>query len=529
MIEKVIIYNFKKFREATIEFNSEINLLVGDNNAGKSTLLEAIYLVLTRRINGKLIDNELTHYLFNIDAVSEYLASLKSTAPLEPPYILIEAWINGGNYKNLKGNNNSLKSDATGIKLLISFNEIFREEYEDLKKNNSIKSIPVDYYKVEWFGFDNNTFFPKMIPEVSFIDTSRTLLSAGSDAYLKEIISQSLNSNDRAALSMAYLNIRHDFAENTLLKQIDAHLLTNPYEITDSSLAVTLDLSQRSSWDKALTIHVAGQPFELAGRGEQSNIKAMLALRNKSRDAKVILFEEPENHLSFSSMRILMKRIGEHCKDKQLFITTHSSYVLNKLGLNNLIFLSDRVAERFSNLPSETYDYFKSIPGYDTLRLVLAKKVILVEGPSDELIVQRAYFDRHGHMPIDDGVDVISVRGLSFKRFLDLARLLKKSAVVLTDNDGDIKNNIFKKYENYINEFNICYSNDESLETLEPSIIECNDVIILNKIFGFTKGEKDKPTLIDYMKNNKTEWAISILCSDIKITYPEYINNAIKE
>ena len=40
-------------------------------------------------------------------------------------------------------------------------------------------------------------------------------------------------------------------------------------------------------------------------------------------------------------------------------------------------------------------NYFKKLPGYDTLRLVLAKRVILVEGPSDELVVQRAYRDAH--------------------------------------------------------------------------------------------------------------------------------------
>jgi predicted ATP-dependent endonuclease of OLD family len=34
------------------------------------------------------------------------------------------------------------------------------------------------------------------------------------------------------------------------------------------------------------------------------------------------------------------------------------------------------------------------LPGYDTLRLILCNKAILVEGPSDELIVQKAYFVR---------------------------------------------------------------------------------------------------------------------------------------
>ena len=37
-----------------------------------------------------------------------------------------------------------------------------------------------------------------------------------------------------------------------------------------------------------------------------------------------------------------------------------------------------------------TFEFFKKVAGYDTLRLILCKKSILVEGDSDELVVQRA-------------------------------------------------------------------------------------------------------------------------------------------
>ena len=68
--------------------------------------------------------------------------------------------------------------------------------------------------------------------------------------------------------------------------------------------------------------------------------------------------------------------------------------------------------------------------GYDTLRLILCKKAILVEGDSDELVVQRAYMDIHnGRLPIQDGIDVITV-GLSFLRFLEVATILKKKTMM---------------------------------------------------------------------------------------------------
>ena len=71
-----------------------------------------------------------------------------------------------------------------------------------------------------------------------------------------------------------------------------------------------------------------------------------------------------------------------------------------------------------SVLPADTARYFSKLSGYDTLRLLLSEASILVEGDSDELVVQRAYMDGHGgRLPIQDGIDVVSV-GTSFLRFL---------------------------------------------------------------------------------------------------------------
>ena len=101
--------------------------------------------------------------------------------------------------------------------------------------------------------------------------------------------------------------------------------------------------------------------------------------------------------------------------------------------------------------------------------MVLAKRAILVEGPSDELIVQRAYNQVHGKTPLEDQVEVISVNSLAFKRFLDIAVLLDLDVTVVTDNDGDPEK-VRAKYAEYADRMNItmCYSNESALTTLEP-------------------------------------------------------------
>jgi predicted ATP-dependent endonuclease of OLD family len=205
---------------------------------------------------------------------------------------------------------------------------------------------------------------------------------------------------------------------------------------------------------------------------------------------------------------------------------THNAYVLNKLGLEKVILLHGQSSATLSALPKETYEYFKKLSGYDTLRLILAKKAILVEGPSDELIVQKAYHTKNGKLPLEAGVDVINVRGLSFARFLDIAKLLKKEVAVVTDNDGDFQKKVVEKYAAYTaSHIRICSGKDDTLNTLEPNLVAVNDLATLNKILG--RDFTDKPTLATYMEANKTDSALAIFETKEPIKFPDYIENAI--
>ena len=228
--------------------------------------------------------------------------------------------------------------------------------------------------------------------------------------------------------------------------------------------------------------------------------------------------------------------------DKQIIISTHSSFVANKLGLENLLLLENQRIAKISALPSA--DFFKKVAGYDTLRLILCKKAILVEGDSDELVLQKAYMlENEGKLPIQDQVDVISV-GTSFLRFLEIADTLRIPVVVVTDNDGDISA-LEKKYANYLGanvkpNIKICYDTvvdtgsliigkkPYNYNTLEPKLLKANgnNVTLFNEIFGTSYTDVDD--LRKYMKHNKTECALAIFDTDKKVVFPAYIMEAIK-
>ncbi len=387
MIKKLFIQNYKIFRNFELELNSDLSILVGDNEVGKSTILEAINLALTRKLNGRQIDQELTPFIFNQDCCAEYLKAIRSKTPKEPPPIRIELYLNDApELEFLRGSMNSNKEDCAGLKLEILFDDDYRDEYGALLNNpDELNLVPSEYYRVHWYSFANNAVTQRSLPlGASYIDTTTIRLQSGTDYYLQDIIRTNLDPKERVGLNISYRKLKEHFSDQPAIKEINKKLASRQGAITDKDLSISIDVSQKSTWETNLIPHLDELPFHQVGKGEQNALKVMLALERKGDKAQVILIEEPENHLSYSSMNVLVDKISEKCSGKQVLITTHSAYVLNKLGLESLVLLAvadNIITTSLRKLSEETQDYFKKLSGYDTLRLVLAKKSILVEGP----------------------------------------------------------------------------------------------------------------------------------------------------
>lgn len=532
MIKKILIRNYRVFQVFNLDFRAGMNIIVGNNDYGKSTLLEAVSLALTGRLRGKSLEQELSPYLFNTEATKTYVGGLRSGNSPAPPEIIIDLFLNDKLAPAaLKGTNNLLGENEPGVRVRVSLNPDFHDEYQTfIKDPGNIKLIPVEYYKVDWLGFSGNGITFRSIPATaSLIDASSIRLQSGADYYLQGIINSNLDPNERVELSRAYRSLRETFSDNPAIMGINAKLSGASDAVSDRALSLSIDISQKSTLESSLVPHLDDLPFDYVGKGEQNCLKILLALNRKLTDADILLIEEPENHVSFSTMNQLIAKIADKCKDKQVLITTHSSYVLNKLGLDSLILISPQHGLHIRNLPSTTVDYFKKLSGYDTLRIILARSAILVEGPSDELIVQRAYLDRHGKLPIQDGVDVINVRGLSAARFLDIAVLLNLKVAVVTDNDGKEPSDVKDKFAQYTSNENITIhvGDDKMYRSLEPQICAVNERQLLNSILG-TAHSTDED-LLGYMSSpaNKTTCALAIFESEKCITMPEYINDAI--
>ncbi len=336
-ILRVTVSNYRCLKSADVLLNEGTNVIVGNNECGKSTLLEAVHLALSGQLNGRPVQSEMSfpHLFKTPEVVSEYITALTNRQPALPPKILIELYFRDHpSLTKLKGINNSRKDDLPGVSLSIALSNEFDEEYASyIATPSAIRTLPVEYYIARWRSFaDNDITTARSIPiKPSFIDASTIRNNTAASRYVVDIMKEGLSRSQKVDLALSYRLMRDAFLEKDKVKAINDSLAEKKGNISRKTLSVSLDTSSRNGWEAAVIPHLDDIPISLVGKGEQNSVKIKLALES-SAESHLVLIEEAENHLSFSNLNALISDLALRRGTRQLLITTHSSFVLNKLG-----------------------------------------------------------------------------------------------------------------------------------------------------------------------------------------------------
>ena len=544
-ISKVRISGFKKIRTPfELTLNDLVTILVGDNGVGKSTIVEAVNLALSGKYRDAPISRSVSEYLFNKDDVALFTNSPQPY--LAFPEVRIDVYLEGGDKATaarLSGANCPEKTKKCGFSFTISFDSEYLQEVEEASRSEHFDSLPIEYFEASWMTFSGEKVTPRMLPITSVLINPNGDMrpSFGTDRATRSLI-DTLDKDDRLTLSQGARKGKDSFRQAVRNGGINQKL-ANSASFKAGNPELDVNLGSADSWYRDLTISLSGIPYENIGAGPQCLLQSEISfgsISSGSSKPTVVLIEEPENHLSYGNLNRLLSLLSSY-QGSQFLCTTHSSFVANKLGLENLVVIGSATdgipSTTLKHLPETTYSFFRKLPGFETLRLALVDKAILVEGPSDELIVQRAYQDKYGRPPLADGIDVISV-GLAFERFLSIAQLIGKKVAIVTDNDGNPKK-VAKKFEPYLPLENIqaffdSEAHDEPhddyptlrLDTLEATLVRSAGRETLCSLLG-RKDESDH-SLIHYMETNKTDTALSIFDSETPIAFPGYITGAIE-
>ncbi len=513
-IKKLRLLNFKRFRCFEVEFNSEANTIIGDNEAGKSSILQAIEMVASGSRNK--VETAGVESILNKDAIAGFFASDKSFENL--PEIHVEIFLNDGSNPDLVGKHNSENSNVSGLHMICSPNEELAEEINQILAEEG-DNFPFEYYVPKFITFSGEAYSGyRRFLKCLTIDSSQINSEYANREYVKSVYDSTVEHPYRIKLKNEYRQHKSVFVENNL-KEINDTLGGYDFSVRSGS-KFNLETDMALLQDKI--------PIDERGKGKQCFIKTEFALTRNAENSTIdtLLLEEPENHLSHSNMKRLISRISDS-HQRQIIIATHNSLISTRLNLRNSILLnssSDRPL-MLKELSPSTAKFFMKAPDNNILEFVLSSKVMLVEGDAEYMLLDALYSQETGGTLDEDSVHVISVGGTSFKRYMELAKKLGIRMAIIRDNDKDYQANCIDNYVDYVaDHIQIFSDTDNDRYTFEVCMYQDNQAICDNLFSG---GNIQKQPL-EFMLDNKVEAAFRLVehhSEDLNI--PEYIRQAI--
>lgn len=517
-IKTLYIKGFKKFDKITVQFNEHMNILVGENEAGKSTILEAIKIVLNQMY--KNTDKSILKDLFNKTQIDIFNAnpSMETLPKIEIELDLILDPIEK-NTEYFFGENNRNTEATFGIKFECSFNEEIGGNLVDIINSGE---IPYEYYNLSWKTYSQQQYYLIKRP-LNFIsiDTSENDTNSSFNYFNKSLFYSRYNEEERIASKNKFRNKLNEMFSSIDLADIDEH---RKFGINDKKVIL----------ESVLSVYEDSIALENKGSGMSSLIKTQIALIKSKNSPDVILIEEPENHLCHTALLKMLSEIEKRQSDSQIIITTHNNLITSRLNLKNVIWITNNDAKSLKDISEDDADFFMKADNNNFLQILLSEKVILVEGATEFLLLPKIYQQITGRTIENDEINIISCNGISYFRYLNVVNDANKKIVVLTDNDN--KNTKIEESTNYNNEHqkqHIFLDSNTDNWTWEKCFYALNQqtldsLIEIQENANYLFHEKDYGKVLGKMLNNKVDTAYTMLNSGIDFEIPQYIQDAIK-
>lgn len=311
MIESIKINNFRGIKELTIENLGQINIILGKNNCGKTSLLDAILLFsgatnprLPITINWARKYSNMSDEMFRINFYG-----------LEPKNKIILS----GKYNHSKERN-----------LTISYRE---ERSEIIGKEND--TLDIHYY----LNLEAEISGKKYHTELKYPGNDTTSASVSDikdEVYTEELKTFYISSSD------PFNNNKQLFTNLLLDKQ--EHAIIESLRTIEPNLKDIIVANDNLYADIGLEKRI---PIQVLGDGIRKIISILINIY-QAKDGGVLLIDEIDNGLHYQSMPTLWKTIlwMANKYDVQIFATTHnieSLQALNKVLSNDCTESKDHI------------------------------------------------------------------------------------------------------------------------------------------------------------------------------------------
>ena len=382
VIRHICIQNFRGIELLDWTPSPGLNCLIGPGDSGKSTILDAIDLCLGARRSYSFTDADF--FNSNVDNPIEIIITLGN---------LDDA------LKNLERYGEFLRGFNTNT------NQLFDEPELHLETVISVRLFVDRGLDPDWRLHSTratNNGVEKRLPWNHRELIAPTRLGEGSQHHftwgrrslLNNLTEEQLNVS--ALLSEITRNARTSFAStniegiNDVLESIQG--IANRLGVPISEVTALLDVASVSMSHGAVSLHDNnGTPIRQLGTG--STRLLLTGLQKITSSSKLLLVDEAEYGLEPFRINRLLKEIGakDETPSQQVFITTHSPYVIRELQADQLQVVRKRgqapFAPPFDYSSHKIFSMTTSDAHQSTLRVCaeafLANKIIVCEGKTE--------------------------------------------------------------------------------------------------------------------------------------------------
>lgn len=549
LIEAVWIKGYRNIKDINLELN-RIAIFIGENNSGKSNILRAITLPFNNdevgQINKNLgwddINNDLKKIYFNyieenLDNIKSNNISLDDFSKVIPEVIVkIKFKPDGADEYYIHKWCNSLEEDNPEYyieyKYLIeNHQELFDHIKEILSDSDDINNIKMNLLPIELYDYKIiNPIINEKIAYNDLIKFKYNSLAAERDDFsnqnskigsksLVNLLQNKLTKKDKILVEESYEKFFEDLKGISDLEKIfnwqDDSEIVNAKDFFNN-ITLLPNMPSMSSLLNNVKLGFGDEYLYNQGLGYR-NLVYLLVMINSleaSNDnvLNILTIEEPEAHLCINNQKLLssfLNSIINKSTKTQLFISTHSSEFLNKLQLHNVVIVKEGKAFSLKeSMKKSELDYLAKKPNLDFLKFLFSKKCILVEGPSEEMLI-KSYLA----LQLDElnEIEVISLHK-GFSKMLDIWLKVNKGTNhrigIIRDFDNQPTAQInHEKYNLYKN----IYVTTTSEYTLEPEFVKQGENYYKLKEYfiknhGWNESDIDtEDKLSDKWRNSKAE------------------------